>query len=184
MKNKVKGRGTRSLLVGLTVVLVVGRCALAGSARAKTVFTFGCADEATFQAANLETPAKNALRNLGVHGVRDWADRAVSAAPDTTGTQQWFVPLTCGATCNCTWAVFRGTPPTQVGVVEGCVLQIQSAPPGSATVLAYYHRSAGDGVIATYALRDGAYHEISESALDWATAAERLDCESAETCCK
>jgi hypothetical protein len=152
--------------------------------RTLDTFTFDCASPDALKAAHLEAAARQALDSLGDSGAKNWADRAVSADLNGDGSPELFVPLSCGATCNCTWGIFRQTPPQQLGIIGACVLHIQRISKPWATILAYSAMSEGDGFLQSYSWDKGAYRGGPLTEVKWPEASSKLDCENSGHCCK
>jgi hypothetical protein len=152
--------------------------------RTLNTFTFDCASPDALKAAHLEAAARQALDSLGDSGAKNWADRAVAVDLNGDGSPELFVPLSCGATCNCTWGIFQQTPPQQLGIIGACVLHIQRISKPWATVLAYSAMSEGDGFLQSYSWEKGSYRGGPLTEVKWPEASSKLDCENSEHCCK
>jgi len=151
-------------------------------ARTMSTFTFDCASPDMLKATHLEAAARQALDSLGDSGTRNWADRAVLADLNDDGSPEVFVPLSCGATCNCTWAVFQQAPPRLIGQMGACVLHIQPGKPW-ATVLTYSQMSDEDGFLQPYSFEKDSYRGSALSEVAWSAASSKLECAKAERCC-
>ncbi len=152
--------------------------------RVLSSFTFDCASPDALKAAHLEAAARQALESLGDSGSRNWADRAVAVDLNGDGSPELFVPLSCGATCNCTWAVLQEASPRLLGLVGGCVFHVQRATAPWAAVLAYSAMSAGDGFLQTYSWEKGSYRGAALTEVTWSEAGPKVDCEHSDHCCK
>jgi hypothetical protein len=149
-----------------------------------STFTLDCARPEALKAAHLEDAARQALESLGDSGSRNWADRAVLVDLNGDGSPELFVPLSCGATCNCTWGIFQQAPVQLLGKVGACIVHIQRISKPWATLLAYSSMSAGDGFLQSYSLDKGSYRGGALTEVAWSEASSQLECEHAEHCCK
>ncbi len=167
-----------------TAVLAAPAASQTQPARMLSTFTFDCASPEIFKASHLEAAARQALESLGDSGSRNWADRAVLVDLNGDGTPEVFVPLSCGATCNCTWAIFQQAQPQSLGQIGACVLSIQRTTAPWATVLSYSQMSAEDGYLQPYLLDKGSYRGTKLTEVTWSEASSKLGCQSSEHCCK
>ena len=85
------------------------------------------------------------------------ADRAFAFDLNSNGTAEYFVPLVCGATGNCTWGVFALRPARFLGTVNGQYIYIHKSTGRWPGIVTYGHLSAMEGVLDTYLFRDGRY---------------------------
>jgi hypothetical protein len=171
----------------LSITLLLGTSSAPSQtqpSRLLNTFTFDCTSTDALRVAHLETAAREALDSLGDSGSRIWADRATLTDLNGDGSPEFFVPLSCGATCNCTWAIFQQAPPKLLGLVGGCVFHIQRTATPWATVLAYSHMSAGDGFLQPYSYEKGSYRGAVLTEVTWSEASPKLECENTEHCCK
>ena len=171
-------------LLFIAAVLAVPAPSQTQPARMLSTFTFDCASPEILKAAHLEAAAHQALESLGDSGSRNWADRAVLVDLNSDGTPEVFVPLSCGATCNCTWAILQQAQPQLLGQVGACVLSIQRTTAPWATVLSYSQMSAEDGYLQPYSLDKGSYRGTKLTEVTWSEASSKLGCQSSEHCCK
>ena len=79
------------------------------------------------------------------------------------GTHEYFVPLACGATGNCTWGVFVDGPARMLGQVLGQYIYIRSSKTGWSRIIGYSRVGGDECVITTYRMRRGRYRSVSET---------------------
>ena len=121
------------------------------------IIDFDCATEAALDGVPFKPLIEAALRAASEDGVRAWGDRAALVmSPDHVAT--YFVPLTCGGTGNCTWAVFGGASAREYGIVEGAMLCVQPLRMGKVSVLAYAASSAMGGRMTSYEFKRKRLH--------------------------
>lgn len=94
----------------------------------------------------------------------DWPFCDGASAFDLNGDRrnEFFVPLSCGATGNCIWGIFSDRPARLRGVFTAWFFYIHRRT-DTWSALTTYTREGGDqGVIATLASRRGKYIQTSE----------------------
>jgi len=84
-------------------------------------------------------------------------DRAFAFDLNYDGRAEYFVPIVCGATGNCTWGVFALRPARFIGAVNGQYIYIHKRRGGWPNVITYGHLSAVEGALHTYLFRKGRY---------------------------
>jgi len=130
--------------------------------RGAPVFDFDCASATQFPAAALHKIVQAALTETKRAGIA-WGDRAVTQDLNGDGRPEYFVPLHCGATGNCTWGVFGTLPTRRLGTVEGGRLQVLYPAAGWAKVVGYSSLGAGQGLKQVFELRVRQYVEIERT---------------------
>jgi hypothetical protein len=83
-------------------------------------------------------------------GVQAWADRAFAFDLDGDHRSEYFVPLVCGATGNCTWGVFALSPARFLGVVNGEYIYLHKRMGRYPDIVSYGHMSSAEGILSTY----------------------------------
>ncbi len=71
------------------------------------------------------------------------------------------MPLDCGATGNCRWALLASKPARLLGTIDGALIYILPRNSGWSRLMGYSSMGAGEGVLETYAHRGGRYVVIS-----------------------
>jgi hypothetical protein len=147
-------------LIGLVVganSAVVAQSRLWRSIQGKPVtqFDFNCAETSWHPRPQLNEIIQDALRREDT-GVSRYGDRAFGFDLNGDGRTERFVPLTCGATGNCQWAVLQTDRPRLLGVISGQILyvyRLRSWP----IIITYSHVSAIEGALSTYRYRNNKY---------------------------
>ena len=141
-------------------------CALAASAamtpptsdfsdgRIVSRFTFGCTTVKAFQPAVLGPAIADAMKRHRDDGVAVWGDRAFRFDLNTDGRTEYFVPLSCGATGNCSWAVVSGSPPKVIGefTAEAIFVHAHNEANPWSTLTIYERSGLPDGSVSQYTL--------------------------------
>jgi len=102
------------------------------------------------------------MRKVRDTGVASWGDRAFRFDINGDGNAEYFVPLECGATGNCSWGVFTTKPNRLVGIVDGEDIYVLKSKTGWSEIETYIHDSASDGYVRRYGIRQGRYTRISK----------------------
>jgi hypothetical protein len=89
--------------------------------------------------------------------VESQADRAFVFDLDGDNKPEYFVPLICGATGNCTWGVFALKHAKLLGIVNGQYIYVHRRAGRWPTMITYGHLSAAEGSIRTYDFIKGRY---------------------------
>ena len=149
----------------------------------KVAISIDCASTGTFPAAVLQAAARDAAEPLSGTGVRTWADRAFGYDLNNDARPEYFVPLVCGATGNCTWAVFAIGPPRLLGRVEGARLYIHEPGAPWSRITGLSTSGTSEGLVTRYAFDGHTYGELDAKELDGAALerflaqAVKLECE-------
>jgi len=86
-----------------------------------------------------------------------WADRAFPFDLNGDGKPEYFVPLGCGGTGNCSWGVFALSPARILGVLGGKFIYVHKRAGHWTDIITYTHMSASEGILATYSFRKKRY---------------------------
>jgi hypothetical protein len=82
------------------------------------------------------------------------------------GHAEYFVPVSCGATGNCTWLVVGDSPARLLGTVVGAqYVYVSRRGQGWGRLTAYTRVGGDECVITTYAAKHGKYVQTSERTL-------------------
>jgi hypothetical protein len=135
------------------------------------VVAFECATPAALPSGELSNLAARESQKSGSRGVAHWADRAWAIDLGGGPEREYLVPLDCGATGNCRWALLASSPPSVLGTVDGALVYIHARNAGWSDLTAYSTLGAGDGVVASYTYRNGRYaskssHEVTGEDFD------------------
>src|SRR5687767_14354876 len=123
---------SRKLIITCAVLFVIGNCLFIQAQNKRwrnvkgeslTVFDRNCTSPSVYPKSKLKRVVKFALKN-DYSGVKTWADRALAFDINADRKLEYFVPLVCGATGNCTWGVFSVNPAKFIGIVAGQYIYI------------------------------------------------------------
>ena len=171
------------LALGMLFVLVPGIAVAAPAVR--SVFDFDCAKASVITGSPVAKLAAETIAAGPPAGVKHWGDRGVTIDLNGDGQPEVAVPLWCGATGNCTWAIYGGKPTKLLGRVDAQVIRVPKASGSHGRILTYSHLSAMDGTISSYVLRGGQYVKESETAVAASEAISGLGCDGGKVpCCK
>jgi hypothetical protein len=118
-------------------------------------FDWNCASSSAYPKRRLGRLVEVAQK--GEKYVEGPADRAFAFDLNGDGKLEYFVPLVCGATGNCTWGIFALRPARFLGTVNGQYIYIHKGPGRWPSIVTYGHLSAMEGVLDTYLFRAGRY---------------------------
>jgi hypothetical protein len=90
-------------------------------------------------------------------GAATWGDRAFVFDLNGDRRPEYFIPLDCGATGNCTWGVFSLNPVRRLGLLGGQYIYVHRHAHRYPILITYTHMSASEGVIATYRFHRNQY---------------------------
>jgi hypothetical protein len=124
-------------------------------------FDWNCASTSTYPKAKLIRLVKAAQGRGDV--VTPAADRAFAFDLNNDGKPEYFVPLVCGATGNCTWGVFALRPSRFLGTVVGEYIYVHKRTGGWPGMITYDHLSAAEGALHTYVFRKGKYTQAGKN---------------------
>lgn len=96
----------------------------------------------------------------------DWkfCDRVFAYDLNGDGRREYFVPLACGATGNCTWGIFSDRPARLRGTFTAWFFYIHRRTASWNALTGYIREGANQGVIVRLRNRHGAYVQTSETA--------------------
>jgi len=126
------------------------------------VIDFDCTAPSSLPQGELANLARQTTQKLGSRGVAVWADRAWALDLGGEPGPEYLVPLDCGATGNCRWAVLASGPARLLGTVDGALIYIHAHSSGWPELTGYASMGAGDGVVTSYVYRNGRYVSKSE----------------------
>ena len=118
--------------------------------RLAAVVNFDCAAQAMLPKGDVASLASGTAGAECRRGGTTWGDRAWKAELGPGSEPDFLVPLTCGATGNCDWAVLVGGPARVVGRLEGDLIYIHAHTSGWARLTTYESTGAGEGIVMTY----------------------------------
>jgi len=119
-------------------------------------FDWNCASSSQYPSARLRRAVQIALRG-DYAGVKTWADRAFVFDLNGDRKSEYFVPLVCGATGNCTWGMFASNPARLLGVVNGEYVYVHQRKGEWPTIITYGRLNVVEGTLYTYRFRKGRY---------------------------
>jgi len=172
------------VLLALFVAVLASALTSRVDGAGRSVFGFECASKDALRDESVLHLVHEALNQARQEGVHDWGDRAVTADLNGKDPSELFVPLSCGATCNCDWGVYGVAPARALGTVSACVLRVKPSRSALSTLLAFQHSSAMDGELVTYTFDGSAYQVASSRHVSTKQAIKELGCSGGETCCK
>jgi hypothetical protein len=120
-------------------------------------FDWNCAAPSAYPGVKLDRIVKATMKLEDFVGAGTWGDRAFVFDLDRDRKPEYFVPLDCGATGNCTWGVFALNPTRLMGLLGGQFIYAHSRKGRYPTIITYTHMSAAEGILATYRFRKGRY---------------------------
>jgi len=155
---------SRSTTILFLIVLLGSNSLLAAQNRmwrsakrsALTEFDWNCAKTSARPSGSLNNILQVALRREDDQPPR-YGDRAFSFDLNGDRRAELFVPLTCGATGNCSWAVLTPNRPRLLGIIFGYSLYVHRLRRRWPVIITYGHLSAVEGSLSTYHLVDGKY---------------------------
>ena len=75
---------------------------------------------------------------------------------------EYIVPISCGATGNCTYIIVTNGPPRIIGEIGAELIIFKPSKKGWPDITVYWHMGAGDGIVWSYTFKDGQYQETPE----------------------
>ncbi len=118
-------------------------------------FDWNCASSSVYPKSKLGRQVKTVLRKEKY--AEGMPDRAFACDLNLNSKPEYFIPLVCGATGNCTWGVFTLGPTQFLGTVDGQYIYVHKLKGSWPVIITYGHLSASEGVLDTYVFRNGRY---------------------------
>lgn len=140
-------------------VLAATKPSFAQSSWTKT--DWNCASTAIYESAELKRVVFRALKHAPEQ--TKIPDRAFAFDLNGDKRPEYFVPLTCGATGNCDWAIFSLTPDRFLGFLNGKYLYLRKQQGRWSDIYTYGHLTAAEGVLDTFWYRSGHYSKTKKS---------------------
>lgn len=122
-------------------------------------FDWNCTAPATLPKPALNGLIETALRGEDT-GTQYYADRAFAYDLNGDRRPEYFVPLDCGATGNCTYGLFALHPKRFLGKVSGQYIFVHVRRRAWPDLITYTHLSAAEGSLVTYTFRRGQYRYL------------------------
>jgi hypothetical protein len=123
-----------------------------------TEFDWNCASPSAYPHRRLDRVVQSA-RKRHYAGVAEWADRVFAFDLNGDRRREYFVPLVCGATGNCTWGVFSAGPARLLGIIDGQYLYVFKGTHRWPDLITYTHLNSAEGTLTTY--KFGTRHYVS-----------------------
>lgn len=127
-----------------------------------TEFDWNCAETSARPSGSLNSILQTALRREDDQPPR-YGDRAFTFDLNGDRRAELFVPLTCGATGNCSWALLATDRPRLLGIILGEYLYVHRLRGQWPVIIAYGNLSAVEGSLATYHFLNGKYVSLGSS---------------------
>ena len=125
-------------------------------------FDWNCAETSWHPNGRLADIVQAAFRRND-DGPPKYGDRAFAFDLDGDGNAELFVPLTCGATGNCGWAVLSARPARLLGVISGQYVYIHHGRHRWPTIITYGHLSVVEGSLTTYRYHKRKYRALPKT---------------------
>jgi hypothetical protein len=129
---------------------------------ALTKFDWNCAEPSWHPQARLNELVQAALRREH-DGPQRFADRTFSFDLNGDRSDEIFVPLTCGATGNCGWALLTTNPSRLLGIIRGQNLYVHRLRGQWPVIITYGHLSAVEGSLTTYRFLKNRYLPLGKT---------------------
>jgi hypothetical protein len=168
----------KALIAAVACVVAVG---VVASADKSVSFGFVCAK------AGLPADVKPVVAVLvakhAADGVRAWGDRAVALSLRRGSAPTYFVPLSCGATGNCTWAIVAGSPARSLGVASAAVIMTSVGSREWPLILMFTTSGAGAVEAESLTFSGDGYRHMKQANVEPALAVALMRCLDNESCC-
>lgn len=112
-------------------------------------FDWNCATPSAYPGAKLNHVVRTVLKRKHI-ALDASPDRAFAFDLNGDRKPEYFVPLVCGATGNCTWGVFALSPARSLGVFGGEYIYVHRGTGRLPAIVTYSHLSAAEGCLLTY----------------------------------
>ncbi len=146
-------------------------------------FGFVCAKPMSPLPPGAESVVAALMREHHSDGVRPWGDRAVVILLHGDKDPIYFVPLSCGATGNCTWGIVAPSPTRSIGIVSAAVIRIEVGGSAWPEINGYYSTGAGQGELEQFAFNGTQYRRRAISKLTPNGVGQYAPCVDNEACC-
>lgn len=131
-------------------------------------FDFNCAETKLFPTRSLRRKVLQAIPAVRREELGTWGNRAVVLRLINKKSPFYFVPLTCGATGNCSWRLYSIKPRKYLGELSGQYFYTYANSTDWPTIVTYTHMNVVEGILVTYRYRNGKYRQVgNEYAIDW-----------------
>lgn len=120
-------------------------------------FDWSCSSPSAYPSAKLNRIVRATMKRMKLSGFGTWGDRAFAFDLNGDHNDEYFVPLDCGATGNCTWGIFSANPVGSLGTFNAQYIYLHRRADGHPDVVVYIHMSASEGILETYRFRQGKY---------------------------
>jgi hypothetical protein len=120
-------------------------------------FDWNCASPSVHLGTRLSRIVKATMEKKKFVGAGTWGDRAFIFDLNGDEKLEYFVPLDCGGTGNCTWGVFALNPARLLGLAGGQYIYVHERAGRYPDLITYTHMSAAEGLLATYSFRKKGY---------------------------
>ena len=159
-------------LIGVLLLIVAGSLvpAAAQSRRWREIrrkplveFDWNCASPAAYPKARLDGMVRATMKREGFEGGGTYADRAFVFDLNGDRKPEYFVPLICGGTGNCTWGVFGLNPARGLGLVNGQYIYVHNGAGRWPDMIIYGHFTASEGHLGTFSFRKEQYVWLGDS---------------------
>jgi hypothetical protein len=120
-------------------------------------FDWNCASTSAYPSVKLNRIVQTAMKQKDFVGAGTWGDRAFVFDLNGDRKAEYFVPLDCGGTGNCTWGIFSLNPARLLGFVSGQSIYVHRRAGRYPDIITYTHMSASEGILATYSFRKRVY---------------------------
>jgi hypothetical protein len=118
-------------------------------------FDWNCASPTTLP-KSLSQLIETALKGEAIGSAKHFADRAFAYDLNRDGKPEYFVPLNCGATGNCTFGLFT-LKPKSLGKVNGEYIYAHARTGAWPDLITYAHFTAVEGDVFTYTFKRKRY---------------------------
>ena len=126
-------------------------------------FDWNCASTEAYSKAHLDGMVRATMKREGFEGGGTYADRAFLFDLNGDRKPEYFVPLICGGTGNCTWGVFGLNPARGLGLVNGQYIYVHKRSSRWPEIITYGHFSASEGHLGTYSFKKNQYAWLGDN---------------------
>lgn len=122
-------------------------------------FEWGCTDPSLYPKAKLDRLVRPLLPKDWPPSVV-WGDRTYAYDLNGDGAKEYFVPLFCGGTGNCKWAILSVNPARLLGTAWGESFYIHRRVGRWSRITISSHMNVSESMIDTYSFRNGRYRKF------------------------